>query len=119
MLHRPGDQHRQQEGSQEVDLQTAEARVTSLPEAGTTGQGCGDATYQGRVQDSAPEKPQVEVQPGQGAGAEGLLVTVAPAPADKAGHPVRWADRVAPLTTGLCRAQTYTLLLVHTRAHLQ
>ncbi|KAL0596463.1 hypothetical protein AAY473_034413 [Plecturocebus cupreus] len=34
--------------------------------------------------DGAPEKPHVQVKPGQGAGAEGLLVTVAPAPADKA-----------------------------------
>lgn len=32
------------------------------------------------MQDSAPNKPEVKVEPGQGAGAEGLLATVVPAP---------------------------------------
>jgi hypothetical protein len=45
----------------------------------------GDGTYQGRVQDGAPDKPQVQVKPGQGAGAERLHVTMAPAPVIKAG----------------------------------
>lgn len=42
----------------------------------------GEGTYQGRVQDSTPDEPEVKVEPGQGAGAQGLLTTVAPAPAD-------------------------------------
>lgn len=54
MKHHPGDPYGQQEGPQEVD--------------------------QGRVQDGTPEKPQVKVKPGQGAGAKGLLITEAPAP---------------------------------------
>lgn len=42
-----------------------------------------DGTYQGRVQGSTPNKPEVKVEPGQRAGAQGLLTTMAPAPADK------------------------------------
>lgn len=43
----------------------------------------GEDTHQGRVQDGTPEKPQVKVKPGQGAGAKGLLITEAPAPVNQ------------------------------------
>lgn len=54
ILHDPGNQYGQQEGSQKVG--------------------------QGGVQDSAPNEPEVKVEPCQGARAEGLLTTVIPAP---------------------------------------
>lgn len=57
---------------------------------GPRGQGWGEtAPYQCRVQDSAPDQPEVKVKPGQGAGAEGLLIAMAPAPADKQ-HRASW-----------------------------
>lgn len=46
------------------------------------GRAGGDGAYQSRVQDSTPDEPDVKAEPGQGAGAQGLLATVAPAPAD-------------------------------------
>lgn len=45
--------------------------------------GLREDTHQGRVQDGTPEKPQVKVKPGQGAGAKGLLITEAPAPVNQ------------------------------------
>lgn len=80
--HRPGDHYGQQEGPQEVDLQTSEHVSDAGGRAGSQA-GLRDGTHQGRVQDSTPEKPQVKVKPGQGAGAKGLLVTEAPAPGNR------------------------------------
>lgn len=56
------------------------------------------------MQDGAPDKPQVEVQPGQRAGAEGLLGTVAPAPATKPRHLHMLQALEALLMTDLFRA---------------
>ena len=39
--------------------------------------------YRFHIKDSTPDQPEVKVKPGQGAGAEGLLIAMAPAPADK------------------------------------
>ena len=51
---------------------------------GPGGQGSGEmVSYQRRVQNSAPDQPAVKVKPGQGAGAEGLFIAMAPAPAEK------------------------------------
>lgn len=58
------------------------ARIRGLTGQGPLGGLAGDGPYQGRVQDSTPDEPEVKVEPGQGAGAQGLLATVAPAPAD-------------------------------------
>lgn len=66
--------------------------------------GRGYGTYQGRVNDSTPNEPEVKVEPGQGAGAEGLLVTVVPAPANKSMWHLHMSANLCGITTGIFRS---------------
>lgn len=69
-------------GSKSANIQSR--RQMTDRRQGPGGQGSGETvSYQRRVQNSAPDQPEVKVKPGQGAGAEGLLIAMAPAPADK------------------------------------
>ena len=76
------------------------------------GQGLGEmVSYQRRVQNSAPDQPEVKVKPGQGAGAEGLFTAMAPAPAEKQ-HRASWQCWKTPLALPISAdPQTHVLVL--------
>lgn len=73
------------------------------------------------MQGSTPNKPEVKVEPGQGAGAQGLLATVAPAPADKKHRALQCVRELRWRCSGpaFSDLQNHLLLLRDKRAQLK